>query len=1347
MKSSIRQLLLLVMSGVFPLFLYAEQVPEKYVKRTPANVTKSAGCVPATGHMDLDINNVRARINTGGDMWWNLQGEPRYEVPKGSGKMSMFSASLWIGGVDVNGQLKLAALRYRQVGNDFWPGPLTTDGSASITPDVCLEYDRHFPITRQEVNMHIAWYNDPSAFPDYEIPRSILEWPAHGDVSRGQSFYLAPFYSPNGNAVYTPEDGDYPYYDIDNELCHSRIPTAEGIGILADQVIKGDQTLWWVFNDKGNIHTETQGDAIGMEIRAQAFAFATNDEINNMTFYSYEIINRSTFRLTETYFSQWVDPDLGDPYDDYVGCDVLRGLGYCYNGREIDGDGAPHHYGVQPPAVGVKFFQGPYIDPDGLDNPRVDENGNLICDVGINGLNFGDGIIDNERFGMRRFVYHNNTGGGLNQNQTDPQIAIEYYNYLRGIWKDNTRMLYGGNAHHASGAYGPEADFMFPGDTDPCNWGTGGVPPNGPVYWTEETAGNQPYDRRFMQSAGPFTLEPGAVNYITVGIVWARASTGGPFASVELLRTVSDKAQRLFDNCFRVLDGPDAPVLTARELDREVILYLTNPPISNNYREQYAEWDPSIIAPEHIELDEPWDSVYRFEGYKIYQLRDANVSVSEIHDADKARIVAQCDIENYYEDGSPIGQLVNWYFSDKHGGNIPVEEVDGANEGIRHSFRITTDQFATGDRRLVNHKQYYYMAIAYAHNRYMEYSQDPGALDGLYGQQEPFLAGRKSAFGGPIEPITVIPHITTPGGRVMNAAYGDGPKITRIEGQGNGGNWLELTEETIDEIMSGPPWRSENPTYKHGRGPIDVKVIDPFKVPQGTFTLRFNVEDNNIDEAWWTLINNETGKEFLSDTSIVIPNEQLFLDLGISITIKQVDLPGYDRESNNGLITSYITYADSSKRWLGGVPNIDGRGAFNWIRSGTLVDSDEPINNDYDYTGVGQGEGLDDGEVYERLINGTWAPYRLASRFYYGPMHGPSRSLNPIGNIASVDIVLTPDKSKWTRSPVIEMGSVPQFTEGNANRFELRRGASVGKDGKPDGDGYGMGWFPGYAINLETGERLNIMFGEDSRLKGENGRDMIFNPTASYLTNVGNMMYAFSQYEEANREVLFGGKHYVYIMGSYDHPSGDFCPPYDEGAWIRSKLSTPPGQTPSMQDMFSVYRNAMYAGMPLSIPGEEWLSNEVRIAIRVAKPYARNYSTIGATNPVNDNYPMYSFSFTDLAPEFENREVAKDALDIINVVPNPYYGYSGYETNQLDNRVKITNLPQRCTVSIYTVDGTLIRRYTKDEELTSIDWDLKNHAGIPIAGGVYLIHVDAPGIGEKVIKWFGVLRPQDLQSF
>ena len=60
----------------------------------------------------------------------------------------------------------------------------------------------------------------------------------------------------------------------------------------------------------------------------------------------------------------------------------------------------------------------------------------------------------------------------------------------------------------------------------------------------------------------------------------------------------------------------------------------------------------------------------------------------------------------------------------------------------------------------------------------------------------------------------------------------------------------------------------------------------------------------------------------------------------------------------------------------------------------------------------------------------------------------------------------------------------------------------------------------------------------------------------------------------------------------------------------------------------------------------------------------------------------------------------------------------------------------------------LLKKLEKDSEgSASIDWDLKNQDEIVVSSGLYIIHVEAPGIGEKVIKWFGVLRPIDLNSF
>jgi hypothetical protein len=1304
--------------------------------------TKAEACLPASAATNLDINNVRARIMTGGDMWWDLQGVSKYEIPKGSTKTAMFSASLWIGGLDVNGQLKLAAQRYRGNGNDFWPGPLTTDGTASIEPDVCQEYDKHFVITRAEVDAFLAYHEALDAgtaaqdFPDYEVPLSIQNWPAHGDVTRGQSYYLAPFYDVNKDGNYDWQDGDYPYYDIDNSLCPLFLPpgtpreiTAEGNGILVDQVLKGDQTLWWVFNDKGNVHTETKGSPIGFEIRAQAFAFATNDEINNMTFYSFEIINRSTYRLTETYFSQWVDTDLGYAYDDYVGCDVERGLGYCYNGKAVDGTGRQDHYGDQPPAIGVDFFQGPYMDADGLDNPKTEQA--LIydsisgtydtitrqkCDVSINGVNFANGIVDDERYGMRKFVYHNNIGSGLEAMQ-DPEIAVEYYNMLRGIWKDGTNMLYGANAHTQAGAYGPECDFMFPGDSDPCNWGTGGQLPNGPEYWTEETAGNQPYDRRFMQSAGPFTLEPGAVNYITVGIPYARATSGGPFASVELLRIVDDKCQQLFDNCFKVVDGPDAPDMVIQELDKEIILYLSNKTTSNNYNEEYTEHDPSIISPDSLAPEERYDSIYRFEGYQIYQLYNEDVAPDELDDPDQARLVAQCDIKN------GVSRLINFEFNEDLGVDEPQEMVDGEDMGIVHSFRLFEDQFASGDKRLINHKKYYYMVLAYGYNEYFKYSQDPASQDpgvsSLYGQKKPYLAGRKN-----IKVYTAIPHIPTPekGGTVVNANYGDGPKITRIEGQGNGGNVLELTSSTISDILQNEYKREI--TYENGYGPIDVKVVDPLNVIDSDFELRFDVAAS-IDTAKWILKDLNSGIEYSSSKTIDVENEQLLLDLGLSVSINQVAPPGHEDAPSNGMLSSSISYKDTTQLWFSGVPDVDGPGALNWIRSGTTDDDD---NSDYDPSNW-----LDESEDFERVVGGTWAPYRMVSRYEDGPAWASFINLNQLEDLASVDIVLTPDKSKWSRCPVIETGEDGVLNQGGASKWELRKHPSIDKDGNTgtaqatyDGKTTGMGWFPGYAINVETGERLNVIYGESSWLAGENGADMLFNPTANYYTDLG--------------EVLFGGKHFLYILG---HNDNYLSPLYDEGDWAHTVLSG--GQLAQKRLLTS---SIMWTSIPMASSNYDWLSTDVTIRIRVAKPYDQNYaSETGTTTPRNNNWPLYSFSTSDIATAISDNPTAQSALDLVNIVPNPYYAFSKYETSQIDNRVRFTNLPESCVISIYNINGVLIRQITKDDESTWVDWDLKNYAGIPISGGMYLIHVKADGIGEVTLKWFAAMRPLDLNSF
>jgi len=84
----------------------------------------------------------------------------------------------------------------------------------------------------------------------------------------------------------------------------------------------------------------------------------------------------------------------------------------------------------------------------------------------------------------------------------------------------------------------------------------------------------------------------------------------------------------------------------------------------------------------------------------------------------------------------------------------------------------------------------------------------------------------------------------------------------------------------------------------------------------------------------------------------------------------------------------------------------------------------------------------------------------------------------------------------------VEAQDDPALSEGQQVKMGLRQSASLDKDGNiDDSNTMGLGWFPGYAIDIETGERLNIIFSEDSWQTSENGNDMLWNPTGRLVTD------------------------------------------------------------------------------------------------------------------------------------------------------------------------------------------------------------------------------------------------------
>jgi len=121
------------------------------------------------------------------------------------------------------------------------------------------------------------------------------------------------------------------------------------------------------------------------------------------------------------------------------------------------------------------------------------------------------------------------------------------------------------------------------------------------------------------------------------------------------------------------------------------------------------------------------------------------------------------------------------------------------------------------------------------------------------------------------------------------------------------------------------------------------------------------------------------------------------------------------------------------------------------------------------------------------------------------------------------------------------------------------------------------------------------------------------------------------------------------------------------------------------------------------------------------------------------------FEYTTRAPGL-SQSGAKDDLDKIAVVPNPYVGAASWEpvTNTVgrgERRLYFIHLPNKCTVRIYTISGQLVDILDHNSTISDgqESWDLVSRDGMNIAYGVYVYHVDAPGIGTKIGR-FAVIK-------
>ncbi len=428
----------------------------------------------------LNVNNLNATFLVHGDMWWNpaLMSSHCY-YPANSHKSISSTGALWMSGYDDVAVLHAAAQTYRQDGNDYWPGPLATSGS--ITYDSSQKWAKIWKVNRNEIQAFRLLSDHTIA----NTPEPILTWPASGNTyARGNGganlsipagTQLAPFEDMNGNGIYEPLLGDYPK-------------------------VKGDQALWYIFNDDGPNHNVTSTMPLHVEVHTMAYAYKRNTSVDNAIFYEYTVINKGPYNYTNFRMAQLADVDLGYFNDDYIGFDSVRGMGIVYNADTVDGGSMADtltSYGNKVPIAAVIMLELSQAEP-------------FVNNIGS-------------------FMYYNNDFSVMG----NPSNGGHYSNYSRSKFKDGShlKMDFTGSGISSDG-YGTGEDTKYVFSGDPSVAGT----------WSECASSNVPGDRRFVIGSKDLTLRSGDTVFMAMALM-VKSDTighGCPNASFAPIQSLAD---------------------------------------------------------------------------------------------------------------------------------------------------------------------------------------------------------------------------------------------------------------------------------------------------------------------------------------------------------------------------------------------------------------------------------------------------------------------------------------------------------------------------------------------------------------------------------------------------------------------------------------------------------------------------------------------------------------------------------------------------------------------------------------------------------------------------------------
>jgi hypothetical protein len=903
------------------------------------------------------------------------------------------------------------------------------------------------------------------------------------------------------------------------------------------------------------------------------------------------------------------------------------------------------------------------------------------------GYDFFQGpIVDGDTLGVTRFNYFSNIGGA--DPTSDPTGGEDYYNYMQGLWRDGVPMTVGGTGYQTDGEV---TLFAFPGD------------PVENEFWSEVNtdgsgAANTPGDRRFLVTTGPFDLNQGDSQVVVYGVVFGQGSDR--FDSITQLRINDRVAQTAYDIDFELASAPPPPprcsaastdpqlqpgsgnCLEAIETDEAAALVWGYPTNSPNYLGRYEILD-RLLAGTNVP-----DSTYNFEAFNIYRYPSSNFS-----DVNR-ELLATYDVIN------GVTMVVDTVRDVVTQTDIPFLAFDGEDTGIQYSYDLT-------DLGLTNYQDYYFGITALAYSQF----SIPKIIESA------------------ASTITVRPSKTIAGGggSVVNSDIGD---------------------LIIGERTSGA-----------GAGNIGVRVVDPTQLTGQDYA----VEVLEIDTGAPRPDSLATVFRILRDGNVVFSGEEAFSDFPTEIDSTSLIIGPFDQRividgieffvvEDPEVPSAFASDADETANYAGLTSSL--RVAFD------VEGQDEP---DFSNVAIDIANGivetanpnadvctensLDIGCQYPEYLGGNtvWlSPNSTESYILTTPS-------NDLGTLTSVITAAAPDdyEIRFTDECAASGGCFGLSIEGLGD-LRFGRGTVVSVPFEIVNVGYAQAGFEDDDIRMiplilpEAGgtatnwsdtfpTEQNVIFSTRQRVTIDD--EQVIETRLDSLSLPVSLPVAGLMPDRPNGYELFADAASGFGIGNVYDPETDGdeqidIVPFGDRANTACRIQ-------------GYYADFCYKGLSDIIVRPVGGSEGVVFA---------DYDMDGETPPpgtivrfVTSPKPgvrpgdRVVFDTRELAFQTDQQAAAEEALDLIGIVPNPYMGVSAYETDNLDRIVRFINMPERATISIYTVAGTLIRTLQKEGPSRSLDWDLNTHNQLPVASGMYLIHVDVPGVGEKVLK-FGVVN-------